>query len=272
MRFRIGADMYLEPDIQDEQINLSPSTGRSLRRLVIHFQGRGNAFRDAAERLRQIAQEDGIRTVDSSDVPEPEWRLHNAVSGYSGQEGTATIHWCQWVLEEKENLRPDPLEVAGVSLHPDQYEEEFTDDRLRVMARVVLGSDDVDSLRHQFYGSETVTVVRRGIQDAPREMVLTNLLWSANDSGTKIHLDLSDPIGARLDSRDLFAIRDTRFWRLTTLARETSTGLERLAESLVKRGIITEEDRQNVVPANDGGDAGRWWNLFWVADLDQWKF
>jgi len=270
MKFLIGTDMYLEPDIQDEQIEVSPSTGKSLRRLVISFHGRGDSFRNEVEQLRQKAHGQGVRTADPSGVLAPEWRLGTVTSSYSGQMGPATVHLCTWVLEEKETLWPDALDVAGVVLHPDQYEEEFVDDRLQLRARVVLSADEVEALPRKLYESKTVTVVRHGINDTPRQMALTDLLWSANDSGSKVHLELSDPLDGRLDSKNAFATQNARFWRLATLTRETSAELARLVELLAQKAVLTEVERQDVISVKDDNVSGRWWNMFWVEDLDQW--
>jgi hypothetical protein len=86
-------------------------------------------------------------------------------------------------------LQLDALVLSDVELHPYHYEEK-PGVGLRIDAKVELSSELNERLLNLLKTGGYFTVIRRGIQEAPREMRFGAVYWSAHGETTKYDIVL----------------------------------------------------------------------------------
>lgn len=220
--------------IRRRTVHPSPHTGRSLTELHGWITTTdGETHRWLSMTLRRIGERP-VRALDGEGEPAGKWQL--SWNSYGESVG---IHTYAVILRESEELSLEALLVGDLELHPYEYREEVVGDGLAIWAKVVGQRADVDRLGGMIQGRESFPVIRRGIQDTPREMRLELAEWSVYEDRVKYRLVLLD--------RNIEA-----GWRaqLLTLEEERNRAalayyanlVERLAGLLVTHGVFTREE------------------------------
>jgi hypothetical protein len=146
-------------------------------------------------------------------------------------------------MEEFENRAATMLRIADLELKPEKYHEGSTrDDGVEVHARVaLLEPKQIDRLREIVAADRPVPVVREGVQDAPRQMVIEVLGWSEHGAEQVYELRCKDEIqrkraelSLRHDWRSMFANA-----RLVAELLEWRSALGTL---LLEKGILSKDE------------------------------
>ena len=93
---------------------------------------------------------------------------------------------------EGEDLNLKALVIDGWELHPYHYEESLRSGGVHAEAKIELPKDEVARLRNILRSEDFVPVVRRGIEDEPREMLISAEGWSEHENTFKYRLGLAD--------------------------------------------------------------------------------
>ncbi|MHB8191785.1 MAG: hypothetical protein ACYDGL_00730 [Bellilinea sp.] len=121
---------------------------------------------------------------------ESTWKVGN--NGYSYTDNVNPIYKLWIDVVQEENLNPESLLIDTLELFPYEYEEDFFDDRLRVDAKVLIDLALFEELISIFYENRSVSVLRKGISEQPREMEIVLGTWSIDGEKRKLWIHLSD--------------------------------------------------------------------------------
>lgn len=171
---------------------------------------------------------------------------------YSYHDGS-TIAEHVFEIEEYENRVANMLRVADLPLSPERYHEESSaGEGVEVTARVALTDPNViERLTDVLAAQEPVSVIREGVDDAPRQMVVSVLGWSQRENESVFELQCREPDTSR--PRPLIGWP----WKIADVGHVAYLVEWRLAVSalLVEKGILSKEevDRVSVVAEQNMG-------------------
>lgn len=261
LRLQLDEGRWLPVQIRKQTTERSHHTGRDL--VELHgwtTTADAEVHRGLAAVLRGLSDR-AVRAVDERGDYAGRW----CVSWNSYGE-SAGVHTYSLLLREAEELLLETLLVGALELYPYEYREEVVGEGLTIQAKVQSTREEIEDLRLLFAGAPVVPVVRRGIQDQPREMRLGVGEWAETEDGIKLRLVLVDR-----------ALEGTARSELAWIAEENSRAalgfyanfLERLADLVVERGVIPREemDRLREAARTSPGAARR--ELWKVAAVDE---
>lgn len=201
-----------------------------------------------------------VRGLDGSGDTVGRWQVSWNSYGEAGG-----VHTYGLILREVEDLSLEALLIDAMELHPYEYREQFLGDGLTIWAKMVGAQSDVTRINRLIRTRPSFPVVRRGIQDGPREMRLGVAEWSEYEDRIKYRLVLVDH---EIDE----GVR-AELGRIQEQNNRAALGyyanlVDRLTELLVERGAI---DRAELDAIRDAARAqpGVARHEFWhVADVD----
>jgi hypothetical protein len=220
--------------IRRRSTDRSPHTGRTLQEL------HGWVATTDAETHRWLSMAlrshgDGtVRSLDESGEITGRWQL-----SWNSYGEAAGVHNYGVILREAEELTLEALLIDSMELHPYEYREEVLDEGLTIWAKMVGSQADVTRINRLIRTRASFPVIRRGIQNQPREMRLGVAEWSEYEDRIKYRLVLVDrEVGEGLRA-ELGRIREQN----TRAAVGYYANLvDRLADLLVDRGAITRAE------------------------------
>lgn len=251
----------LPVQIHKETAVLSPHTGRDLQELhgwVV------TSDPQLHHRLATILPGIADRPMSSEDEA-GEFGGRWCVSWNSYGEA-AGVHTYTLILREAEELSLRGLQLDEIELHPYEYREEVIAGGLKVRAKLVGTEGDVLRLRRLAAERDTVDVVRVGIHDAPRRMRLNVEEWSQFEDRVKYRISLVD-VGVEPVVVEEVGMDDADGGR-AALAFYANF-LERLAEMLVRKEILSREELRALREAARSEPGVTRHELWRVADVDQ---
>jgi hypothetical protein len=204
---------------------------------------------------------DGIvRSLDRGGEPNGRWHL-----SWNSYGENAGVHTYGLILREAEDLALEALVIDSMELHPYEYREELIEGALTIWAKAVGTHADVTRINRLIRTRSTFPVVRRGIQNDPREMRLGVAEWSEYEDRIKYRLVLVD--------REAAGEVRTELTRIQEQNNRAAIGyyanlVERLSNLLVNRGVISSAELSTIREAARA-EPGVARHEFWhVADVD----
>jgi hypothetical protein len=188
MKFRAG-ELEFNATVADGSQAPSPQTGNMLRSLTIQFRAQKLAMHEQALAAAQQRELGGVFSLDDDGEPETEWRISQSSSTYIGSEPYGINHHV-WQLDQVERLACTRLLVGSVTLEPYDYTEQVADDgTIRLAARALVSESDLDGLSRM---PEVAEIVREGMSDVPRRMVVEGYVWGAAAAGLAVAIVCAD--------------------------------------------------------------------------------
>ena len=201
-----------------------------------------------------------IRSTDPAGEFSGKWLV-----SWNSYAEVAGMHTYTLILREHEELSLEALLLGDLELHPYEYRERILGEGLTIWAKLVGTEEDLERLRGTVRGREAFRVVRRGIQDQPREMRLGVAEWSMFDDRVKYRVVLVD---ADLNEEMRFELARIEEENSRAALSFYENVVERLTELLVHRGVVTLEEIQGLREAARSSP-GVTRHEFWrVADVD----
>lgn len=239
---------------------LSPHTGRELRELhgwITTPDPHLHEWLSAA--LRDLSG-GPIRSSDDSGDFSGRWLV-----SWNSYAEAAGLHTYTLILREEEELSLEALHLDDLELHPYEYRERMVGEGITIWAKLVGTEEELERVRQRVRGREPFPVVRRGIQDEPRQMRLGVAEWSPFEDGVKYRLVMVDA-----------EINEDMRLELARIEEENSRAalgyyekfVERLADLLVKRGLVSPAELRALreeARASPGTSRHEFWR---VADVD----
>lgn len=235
-------------------------TGRDLRELhgwVATSEADSHRWLSVA--LRGLG--DGIvRSSEGRDEIQRRWQL-----SWNAYGETNGVHTYGLILREAEELALESLLIDTLELHPYEYREQVLEEGLTIWAKMVGTHADVTRINRLIRTRASFPVVRKGIQNEPREMRLGVAEWSEYEDRIKYRLVLVDKEIGEGVRAELVRIQEQN----THAALGYYVNLvDRLAEILVDRQVLTRrelEDLREGARAEPGVARHEFWH---VADVD----
>ena len=261
IRLQLDDGRVLPVEIRKQTTERSLHTGRDL--VELHgwtTTADAEVHRGLSTLLRGLAEK-AVRAVDDRGDHAGRW----CVSWNSYGE-SAGVHTYSLLLREAEELLLETLVVGELELYPYEYREEIVGDGLIIRAKMQGTEEEVEALRAISGDHAAFSVVRRGIQDQPREMRLGVGEWSVTEDGLKIRLVLVDR-----------ALEGPARSDLAWIAEENSRAalgfyanfLERLAEVMVEKGVLSRAELDGLREDARGAPGAARRELWKVADVDE---
>lgn len=258
-------DLYIEDGrsinvhINRRAVDHSPHTGRELQEL------HGWVATEDPELHRWLSV--ALRAIGDNPVrseiggePGGRWRL--SWNSYGESEG---VHSYGLILREAEELSLEALVLDSIELHPYEYREQVLEEGLTILAKMVGTHADVTRINRLIRTRTSFPVVRRGIQNSPRDMRLGVAEWSEYEDRIKYRLVLVDHEISEGVRAELGRIQEQN--NRAALGYYANL-IDRMAELLVEHGTIT---RAELDAMRDGARAqpGVARHEFWhVSDVD----
>lgn len=140
--------------------------------------------------------------------------------------------------ENEESTTPDRLILDGLELMPYQYIEEYDrDDRLIIRARFTLSKEQYSHLGGL---PNVVTVIRRGIDEEPRKMELSEIAWSERGNEIKEQIFLCDK------DEDNYPNPLLLLENAVSLTVKQSIIIDELLNALVSNSVISGEQAHEI--------------------------
>jgi len=237
---------------------ISRHTGRKLKSLEIIFDALTD---DQKEWATEIANDDAV--VETLGAESAQWRIGKHDYAYTlGSPGARFT----WELLEAEFVQANGLVIDGWELKPYKYEENFiSDDALQIIARVEVTAEEKNRIRDM---PEYFSVVRKGIQDEPREMRFGPCLWSPHGDRFRIGLRLIDK---KYDEKNCsHGFNEPRETNLTGRTIRTSMELRRLLDLLVAKSVLSQTDVDQIRNLGETQVSREVWTRDYVKNLDEW--
>jgi len=253
--------------LRNSEEKASRHTGRTLRHLEIELVVDG----DEAEQQVRLALDEasGVSASLVTDTGEADgtWIVEETSSSY--RDGLPVFHHVL-ELQEREELKARALQLAGLTLEPYTYEEQFDGDALVVTATVTIDRGQQDTLLRQDDDERYFPVIRVGLSEEPRMMRLGRCLWSREQQVIKQEIVLVDRAYDDDQGRLRHAFDEPALSHLEDMAVEDGKLLCALCDLLSDAGALSSEGLARLAPALDRIRKRDSREFLRVEDLDEW--
>jgi hypothetical protein len=251
-----GNDISLQ--IRDEGEFSSQHTNKPLRWMEVSFRVFGT---DLFEKTR-----DGSEiTIISDDGEESVWKKRELSHSYTqGRPAYDVV----WELSEVEILDIETLILKDFEVKPYFYLEEIRDNCLFVTALVKLTLDEFEQLKAIYFGEIYFPVIRRGINDDPKEMRFCKIIWSKDEEIIKFKIYLVDKQydAGRGGSLGLF---EPEMSNVKSMLAGNTERLAALLKLLEEKELLTSEEIDRIKTVSDKDYDSRMLEFERVRDIDK---
>jgi hypothetical protein len=237
-----------EQDVPSEELEPETSrhTGRLLHRRRVSFRAPAALTDEITAAFASAREEDGA-LVEPGGV---NWVVVGSSYSYSDND---RVHVHEAELREAETLRPERLEIAGISVVPTKYAEKFdsdsSDSALFVYARVDV-DPDTDAALERLITSEPedayFDVRRIGISDDPIRMRFGRCLWQSTEEGRAHLLRLVSEQGDTEQVQRGIRWHEPEMSHLMRKAAVAEEAIEGLLTELEAAGVLTATTTEHI--------------------------
>ncbi len=177
--------------VEQQSTAISLQTGRELLVGCVRFDVRGRAANDEVRRALGAA-------ASGTEHVRGRWREQDREFqvgewSYSTTAATTDVASFSVQLKEAENVKADRLTIGDLELRPYAYKERLEDGGIGIDCRVELDADASKRLEDVLEAKregQYFSVVRHGVEDAPRDMRFGQCTWSRSGEKVKHRLTL----------------------------------------------------------------------------------
>ncbi len=266
MQFPEMIELKLEDDrvpirVQRVSTVLSRHSGRPLTEIHGTASAPDTAAHERMSQALSTLENRSVRSVERFQDRVGRWYVSWNAYAQSGDE-----HLYKLILREEEELSLEALVIEGLELHPYEYREAFSEEGgLTIWAKLVGSKAGVLRLRALLKTHPFFSVVRRGINEQPRQMRFGVAEWSEHEGQIKYRMVLVDSDADPATHPELIRIEEAN--QRAAIAFYMNF-VERLAGLLEKKGILPREE---VEAAREAASEEPWQGRheFWrVPDVD----
>lgn len=237
LKLRLDDEAELPLVVRRETTGRSAHTGRPLAELhAWATTADPEVHREWSHTLRSLGDR-AVHAMDETGEPAGRWDVF-----WNSYGESAGVHTYTLILREAEELTLEALLLDELELRPYEYREEVVgDEGLAIQAKVVSSEEQVELLRAMLRSRASLRVVRRGIQEEPREMRLGVAEWSQTEDRIRLRLVLVDrELGGGGRARAALARIDEENSRAAL--GYYANFMDRLADAMVARGVLSAEE------------------------------
>jgi hypothetical protein len=256
----ILAGYEIDFEVTESDSIISRQTGRELEHLHVNATIEGEEANEKVADYLNAPKEEGIDSKDGQITKR--WKVIR--NSYSYRDNKEWVNY-SLELEEMEEIKLDKLILDDLELTPYQYSEDIgSNDSLSAEGRVFLSEEQFDRVKELI--EKDITVIRKGINETPKQMYLLPAGWSKDEKGIKFQFRLNES----KDEKELSPFRT--IWRAVNLIIKQDQIIEQLANLLIQKDIIKKEEFESI----KAGIPERNWNieldLYKETNLDEWDF
>jgi hypothetical protein len=257
IEIKIG-ESNIVADVTEQGSFTSAATDKPLLRIGVQFSSYG-------EQQKQTVL-DFVTNKEPVTIRGNEKKFKIGKHSYNYRDGSESTTF-NWELLELEELKLDKLVLNGWEIAPYKYKETFDSDGvLTSVFRVELSESGERQLREL---PDYFPVIRKGINETPREMRFGQVLWSKSDAGNyRMEVYLVDKLYDELGRR--IALGEPRANNVGRRAASTAIRLSALVDILQAKGVITSEEAENVRAVDQNELDRKMHEHDSVKDLDTW--
>ncbi|MFF8747140.1 hypothetical protein [Streptomyces californicus] len=217
----------------------SPHTGRQLRRVELELRVQDETQDSLENELKAAAAPAGqpLQAEGAS------WLVGDHSFSYT-DNAKPRVYTHRVELQEVEELKASAVEVAGLTLVPVKYNEDFQEGTLLVSLITEVSGEDGERLEELLVtsGDNYVDVVRRGVSETPLRMRFGRCLWQQGEGDARLHnLALVADEGQPDPPLGFAGINQPQLGRTLERTVATAGALDLLVEQLHSQGILTKE-------------------------------
>jgi hypothetical protein len=256
----ILAGYEIDFEVTERDSIISKQTDHELEHLHVNAAIEGEEVNEKVADYLEASREEGINSKEGQITKK--WKVINNSYSYSGNK-----EWANYSLEleEMEEIKLEKLMLDDLELTPYRYREDINlDDSLSVDGRVLLSESQFERVKKLI--EKDINVIRKGINETPKQMYLLPVGWSKDEKGIKLQFRLNE----LKDENELDPFRT--IWNAVNLIIKQYQIIEQLANLLIQKNIIKKDEFESIKV----GIPERNWNveldLYKEKDLDEWKF
>jgi len=257
-----AGDLQINAELLDQGSYVSRSTDQQLATLQVRLQ---TGVPKEKQVIEGFIKSGGVVETDWAMPTARRWHIGDHTNSYFNDSPVTTY---TWQLVEHEDLKIEKLAIDGWELTPYKYREEFDQTGvLTAHARVELTEPDEKRLRAlPIY----FRVVRKGINDKPREMRFGQILWSQKDEGGNYRMQLILVDKALDDNRPAHGFMEPQISNVVTEAAILRLRLSALLEKLEGKGMLSTEEATAIRVVDEESLKKELRHNDQVGDLDEW--
>ena len=183
--------------------------------------------------LVNIARDHVLTSVDDKDNILKHWKIkHNSYS--PNDKNSYITHNIEIV--ESELLQPTSLEIDKLVIKTSTYLEYFNGEQLTIRARTEITTDQQAIIKSLL--NKKISVIRHGIDENPRQMVLLDGLWSKDNNSVKHEIFLVEA-NKKFDKTQSMTDNDyPLFYFASLLSAENAALLGSLFNILIDKKVL----------------------------------
>jgi hypothetical protein len=232
-------DKRLPVVVVGEEHLTSLITGNRLRKTTVTLYLASPRSHQRLLKFLARAGKTGITSMDEEGYParwkvkENEWRIED--------QGYGEIYLHKLFLDEIEPITPTSLVINGLEIHPYTYQEEIDPELngLVIKARILIDETECEQLNSIAQAAKPVAVVRTGIQEGIRLMILITGFCSQHPEGIKQEIGLAEPVVKKKDALGLIPL-NTIYENATRVLFETLAVQEQLLDHFKEKGMVSD--------------------------------
>lgn len=208
------------------------------------------------------AKEEGINSKDGQEIRK--WKLTN--NSYSYTNDKEMVNY-SLELEEMDEIILDKLILDSFEFIPYQYKEDINyGECLSANARVLVSDIQFKKIK-EMTERESITVIRQGINETPRQMSMRIDGWSTDGKVLKCQFTVSD-YEERIKLPGIFGA----LGRLVPLVIKQAQMIEQLSDILIQKNVIKDEEYESIKARTREKNLDNVLELYKVNDLDEFDF
>ncbi|VEP14317.1 conserved hypothetical protein [Hyella patelloides LEGE 07179] len=260
MIFNFG-EVTLDCKILETSNYQSKHSRKTVQKLKIQTKVRGGNSRKEFNSILSNANKTSIISNKEANNIVKYWKIGNYSSSH-----TQDSPLCNYKIdiEEIEPLQATSLKIGDMILKPYSYEEYFQNDNLHINAKVHVNEEDQKKIKNDIEMGEELEVIRYGIDDQPRSMVLRLSYWSKNENQIKHEIRLEEINSKKNKNLSPGSVLGKAIHKMT----ENQAMTEILMESLVDKGIFNQDEIDNLYTRMSERIWQKKYELFQVKDID----
>ena len=257
-----AGEVQINAKLLEQGSYVSRSTDHELATVRVQFQ---TGVPKEKRMIEDFLKSGGVVQTDWATPAVQRWHMGEHTSSYF-DDSTVTTY--TWQLLAHEDIKLERLVIDGWETIPYKYSEEFDQKSvLTAYARVEFTEADEMRLRAlPLY----FQVVRKGINDKPREMRLGQILWSQKNDGGNFRMELILVDRALDDNGPAHGFMEPQISNVVAEAAIVRLRLKTLLEKLESKGVLSAEEATAIRVVDAESLQKQIRHNDEVRDLDEW--
>jgi hypothetical protein len=253
-----------ELPVEELDPEISPHTGRSLRRVSVTFPVAAEDSDEVNDALAAARKPEGAL----KDEGGSSWLVTESSYSYSNRD---PVHRFSVDLRENEEIKAERLELLGLQLKPTKYREEARDGGIYIVTVVEPDAATDEALEKVITEQPDgvyFDVLRVGVNEKPLRMRFGLCLWQKTDAGRAHLLRFVSEEGDSEEAQRGLGLYEPMLGRIARKAVAAEEMADALLSELESSGVLSETAASTIRSRAIDSWRKRWRELYESDDLD----